>query len=144
MLLVARRAARARSRRPYIAALGIVGALGTALTAHAQSPLLIMVAITLAAVGILSAIPVFWALPTAFLTGTSAAAGIALIAAVGNLGGFAGPAFTGVMQDSTGGYETPLTALGGLLVVGSLLALKAREEPAPAPAATLAPAGAGE
>jgi ACS family tartrate transporter-like MFS transporter len=131
MLLVARRADRARSRRPYIIVLALVGALGTRLTAHAQSPLLLIVAITLAAVGLLSAIPVFWALPTAFLSGTAAAAGIALVAAVGNLGGFAGPAFTGVMEDSTGGFEVPLSVLAGLTVLGALLVLFAREEPAP-------------
>jgi MFS transporter, ACS family, tartrate transporter len=96
MLLIARRADRAPSRRPYLTVLALVGAAGAALTAQAQSPLLLVVAITLAAVGLLSAIPVFWAFPTAFLSGTAAAAGIALIAAVGNLGGFAGPAFTGV------------------------------------------------
>jgi MFS transporter, ACS family, tartrate transporter len=128
MLLVSHRADRAPSRRPYLVGLVLVGALGTLLTAHAQSPLLLTVAITLAAVGLLSAIPVFWALPTAFLSGTAAAAGIALIAAVGNLGGFAGPAFTGVMEDSTGGFETPLSVLAGLVAVGALLALLAREE----------------
>jgi MFS transporter, ACS family, tartrate transporter len=48
---------------------------------------------------------IFWALPTAFLSGTAAAADIALIAAVGKLGGFAGPGFAGVMEDSTGGFE---------------------------------------
>ena len=77
--------------------------------------------------GLLGAIPVFWALPTAFLSGAGAAAGIALIAVLGNLGGFAGPAFTGISEDSTGGYEMPLTVLAGLLVVGGLLALAARE-----------------
>jgi cyanate permease len=44
-----------------------------------------------------------------------------VIAAVGNLGGFVGPPFTGVMEDSTGGFEVPLTVLAGLLVVGALL-----------------------
>jgi ACS family tartrate transporter-like MFS transporter len=131
MLLIARRAGEAPSRRPYIIVPALVGAVGAGLTAYAHSPVLLTVAITLAAVGILSAIPVFWALPTAFLSGTAAAAGIALIAAVGNLGGFAGPAFTGVMEDSTGGFEVPLTVLAGLLVFGALLALFAREEPAP-------------
>jgi MFS transporter, ACS family, tartrate transporter len=132
MLLVSARAGRAPSRRPYIVVLVLVGAAGTLLTAHAQSPLLLIVAITLAAVGLLSAIPVFWALPTAFLSGTAAAAGIALIAAVGNLGGFAGPAFTGVVEDSTGGFERPLSVLAGLVAVGAVLALLAREERAPA------------
>jgi MFS transporter, ACS family, tartrate transporter len=61
-----------------------------------------VVASTLAAVGFLSEISGFWTLPTAFLSGTSAAAGIALIAAVGNLGGAENPGFTGATEDSTG------------------------------------------
>jgi MFS transporter, ACS family, tartrate transporter len=106
----------------------IVGAVGTFLTAYAQSPLLLTVGITLAAVGILSALPIFWSLPTAFLSGTAAAAGIALIAAIGNLGGFVGPAFTGIAEDQTGSFRMPLVVLAALLVVGSLLVLLLRDE----------------
>ena len=127
MLTVARRADRAPSRRHYLVVPILVGAAGCALTAYAQSPLTLTIAITLSAAGLLSAIPVFWAYPTGFLTGTAAAAGIALIAAIGNLGGFAGPAFTGISEDSTGGFEMPLTVLAGLLVLGSLLVARARE-----------------
>jgi MFS family permease len=95
----------------------LVGAAGTVITAYAQSTLLLTFGITLAAVGILSALPRFWALPTASLSGSAAAAGIALVAAVGNLGGFVGPAFTGIAEDSTGGFEMPLTVLAATLVV---------------------------
>jgi MFS transporter, ACS family, tartrate transporter len=129
MLLVARSVERSGRRRLHVVVLTLVGAIGTGLTAHADSPLLLALSITLAAVGILSAIPVFWSLPTAFLSGTAAAAGIALIAAIGNLGGFAGPAFTGATEDSSGGFETPLVVLAGLLVVGSVLTLLSPEEP---------------
>jgi MFS transporter, ACS family, tartrate transporter len=121
MVIVARRGG-------GIAVPALVGAAGTVLTAYAQSPLLLTIGVTLAAVGILSALPVFWALPTAFLSGTAAAAGIALIAAIGNLGGFAGPAFTGIAEDQTGSFKMPLVVLAGLLVVGSLLVLVLREE----------------
>ena len=113
----------------------LVGAAGTVLTAYAQSPVLLTVGITLAAVGLLSALPLFWALPTAFLSGTAAAAGIALIAAVGNLGGFVGPAFTGIAEDQTGSFKMPLVVLAALLVVGSLLALLLRDERPVVPAA---------
>ena len=82
---------------------------------YAQSPLLLTVGITFAAVGILGAIPVFWALPTAFLSGAGAAAGHRADRRCRQLGGFAGPAFTGAMEDSTGGFETPLVVLAGLL-----------------------------
>jgi MFS transporter, ACS family, tartrate transporter len=131
MLIVARRGG-------GMVGLALVGAAGTVLTAYAQSPLLLTVGVTLAAVGILSALPVFWALPTAFLSGAAAAAGIALIAAIGNLGGFVGPAVTGIAEDQTGSFEMPLVVLAGLLVVGSLLVrlLLREERPALTGAAT--------
>ena len=121
MVIVARRGG-------GLVAPALVGAAGTVLTAYAQSPLLLTIGVTLAAVGILSALPVFWALPTAFLSGTAAAAGIALIAAIGNLGGFVGPAFTGIAEDQTGSFKMPLVVLACLLVVGSLLVLLLREK----------------
>ena len=125
MLIVARRGG-------GLVGLALVGAAGTVLTAYAQSPLLLTVGVTLAAVGILSALPVFWALPTAFLSGTAAAAGIALIAAIGNLGGFVGPAFTGIAEDQTGSFQMPLVVLAGVLAVGSLLVLLLLREKRPA------------
>jgi MFS transporter, ACS family, tartrate transporter len=131
MLLVARRAERASSRRPYVIVPVLVGALGCVLTAHAQSPLFLTVAITLSAVGLLSVLPVFWGYPTALFSGSAAAAGIAMVAAIGNLGGFAGPAFTGISEDSTGGFEMPLTVLGILLVAAAALSLGFRERQAP-------------
>jgi hypothetical protein len=78
MLLVASRADRAPSRRPYVIVPVLAGAAGCVLTAYAQSPLALTVAITISAVGLLSALPVFWAYPTALFSGTAAAAGIAL------------------------------------------------------------------
>ncbi len=131
MLVVAARADRAPSRRPYVIVPVLVGALGCVLTAHAQSPLLLTVAITLSAVGLLSVLPVFWGYPTALFSGSAAAAGIAMVAAIGNLGGFAGPAFTGIAEDSTGGFEMPLTVLGVMLVAAAALALRFREQRAP-------------
>src|SRR5215218_2268461 len=73
-LIVARRASRAPSRRLYLIVPALVGAVGTGLIAEAQSQLLLIVAITIAAVGLFSAVPVFWGIPTALLSGTGAAA----------------------------------------------------------------------
>ena len=104
------------ARRPGgLAPLMLTGAVGTVITAYAQSPLLLTVGITLAAVGLLAALPRFWIGPTTILSGTAAAAGIALIAVLGNLGGFVGPAFTGIAKDQTGGYELPLVTLAVIL-----------------------------
>jgi ACS family tartrate transporter-like MFS transporter len=116
----------------------LTGAAGTVITAHAQSPLLLTLGITLGAVGLLSALPRFWAEPTTMFDGRAAAAGIALIAVLGNLGGFLGPAFTGIAEDSSGGYEMPLTVLAGLLVL--VLAVR----PSPRPAVATVPAGLRE
>ena len=107
----------ASRRGSGLAAPMLTGAAGTLITAHAQSPLLLTVGITLGAVGLLSALPRFWAGPTALFDGSAAAAGIALIAVLGNLGGFLGPAFTGIAEDNSGGYEMPLTVLAALLVI---------------------------
>jgi predicted MFS family arabinose efflux permease len=112
----------AASRRPGgLAPLMVAGAAGTLLTAYAESPLLLTVGITLAAVGLLAALPRFWIGPTALLSGTAAAAGIALVAVLGNLGGFVGPAFTGIAKDQTGGYEMPLVTLGLILLACALV-----------------------
>lgn len=134
MVVLARRADKSGRRRTYVIALMLTGAAGTLLTAYAQTVPVLTLSLTLATVGLLGVIPIFWALPTGFLTGGAAAAGIGAIAAIGNLGGFGGPAFTGVMEDSTGDFVTPFVVLAGLLVVGCLLTLLTRE-----PAATAAP-----
>ena len=65
-------------------------------------PVLTMVMLVVAAVGLSSTAPIFWSLPTAMLSGTAAAGGIAMINAVGNLGGFLGPYMFGLVKDSTG------------------------------------------
>jgi MFS transporter, ACS family, tartrate transporter len=112
----------AASRRPGgVAPLMVTGAAGTLITAYAQSPLLLTLGITLAAVGLLAALPRFWIGPTAMLSGTAAAAGIALVAVLGNLGGFVGPAFTGIAKDQSGGYELPLVTLGLILFACAFL-----------------------
>ena len=98
---------------------------GGAFAWSAQSgPLgLTMVALTLAAVGIYAAIGTFWSLPTAILTGTGAAAGLAFINSVGNLGGLAGPSMVGVMKQATGSFASALLFLAAALVLGGAIAL---------------------
>ena len=65
----------------------------------------------------------FWALPTMFLSGTAAAASIALINSIGNLGGFVGPYVIGFLTDRTGTYTAGLSYLVASGVVGGLLLL---------------------
>ena len=78
-----------------------------------------ILALIAANVGVSAAKAPLWALPTMFLSGASAAAGIALINSIGNLGGFFGPFTIGWLKDKWGSYA------GGLYVVGVMLAASA-------------------
>ena len=62
-------------------------------------------------------------MPTAFLRGTAAAGGIAIVNSVGNIGGFAGPFLIGWVREVTGSFEGGLLALAAALVVGAAIAV---------------------
>jgi MFS family permease len=126
MLLVSRHSDRTGERRGHVAAAAIASAAGFALSAYFRNPYLAMAGLTLAFVGIKSTLGPFWAMSTAFLTGTAAAGGIALINSVGNLGGFVGPYVVGVIQDRTQSHLAALLILGSSLLCMGLLALTIR------------------
>ena len=81
---------------------------------------------TLATIGINARLPSFWALPSAFLGGTTAAASIGLINCLGNLGGFAGPSIVGKLSESTGTYVAGVWYLVGASVLAGILVLLVR------------------
>ena len=100
-----------------------LAAAGFALSALSGPLLPTMIALTLAAVGIYCAIGTFWSFPTAILTGTGAAAGIALVNSMGNLGGLVGPALIGVLKQQTGTFTASLLFLSGSLALAGIIAL---------------------
>ena len=69
----------------------------------------------------LAALPNFWTVPSRFLTGAAAAAGIALINTVGNIAGFAAGYITGTLKDLTGGYIAPMFCVGALMLLSAIL-----------------------
>ena len=73
-------------------------------------------------------LPVFWTLPTTFLSGTAAAGGIAIINSIGNLSGFAGPFVMGKMKDATGSYTVGLLAVSATVFLAMLIALSLPHE----------------
>ena len=77
----------------------------------------------LAAAGVLACAPLFWSLPTAFLTGAAAASGIAMINSVANLAGFASPYMIGVLRDMTHSSAVGMYVLAGFLVFGAAIVL---------------------
>jgi ACS family tartrate transporter-like MFS transporter len=100
-----------------------VGAAGFLASATVTDPYLSLIALSFGAVGIYAALPVFWTLPTASLSGTAAASGIALINSIGNLGGYLGPYAVGWLKDGTGGYAAGLLVLAGAMLGAGLLVL---------------------
>ncbi len=80
-----------------------------------------MFGLTLAAAGVISALPMFWALPTAFLGGRGAAAGIAWINSIGNLAGFVSPALIGWLATHTHSLASGLWLVAGSLSVAAVL-----------------------
>ena len=124
MVLVARSADRRGERRWHIAIPAVLGAIGLVLSVTWRNDTtLAMAALTLATMGILTTLPLFWSLPTSFLAGTGAAAGIALINSLGNLAGFASPYAVGWLKDLTSSTNSGMYLLALSLVVGALLTL---------------------
>jgi D-galactonate transporter len=124
MILVGRSADRHRERRWHVAIPAMLGAVGLVLSViWADNTVLAMAALTLATSGILCTLPLFWSLPTAFLAGTGAAAGIAMINSLGNLSGFVSPYAVGWLKELTSSTNAGMYLLSGVLVVGALLTL---------------------
>jgi ACS family tartrate transporter-like MFS transporter len=109
-----------------MAAVGLVAA-GSLVQVNA---ILAMIALTLAAMGIYSAIAPFLAMPSTALVGAAAAAGLAMVNSLGNLGGFVAPYIVGVLNDATGDNRSGLLFLAACLAVTAVATyLYARKRP---------------
>lgn len=111
------------NKTPYIVGPAFIGAICLALSAVISAPILQFALLCIAAAGIFAGQPVFWSLPGRFLKGAGAAAGIAAINSVGNLGGFIAQNVVPWIKDSTGSTIAPMfflsvcLALAGVLVI---------------------------
>ena len=88
----------------HLAAALAAMAIGIGAAAALDDPLLKMTALTIGGLGVFAALPVFWTVPTAILSGATAAAGIAAINSLGNLAGYVGPFIVGWIKDATGSF----------------------------------------
>ena len=124
MVALGRSSDRHGERRWHLGLAVGVGGIGYMLSAYfAHDTTLAMISLVIAAVGAIGCLPVFWTLPPAFLSGTAAAGGIALINSIGNLGGINSPYLVGKVVDMTGVPSGGLYAIAAVLVLAALLIL---------------------
>ena len=126
-----RHADRTKEKVWHVAIPMLLGGLAIPVALYLHSPMLVMIPVTVAAVGVFSAIPSFWSLPPQFLTGAAAAGGIGLINSVGNLGGFAAPYATGALNDLTGTERAGMWAVGIMMVMSAVVVVALRAAPTP-------------
>ena len=101
----------------------LLAAIGLAIAGMSSTAVAVVAALVLVNVGISAAKPPLWSMPTIFLSGPAAAAGIATINSIGNLGGFVGPAMIGWIKDQTGSFAGGLYFVAGLLIFSAVLTL---------------------
>jgi len=119
MILVARSADRHRERRWHVIVPALFAACGLLLCATLRGhPVLSVIGLTMIAMGAISALPMFWALPTAILGGTGGAAGVAIINSTANLAGFVSPTVIGWLKTQTGTLSSGLYLVAGMLTLG--------------------------
>ena len=127
------RSDRSGARTMYVASACLLSAAGliACVFIGPEHPVWMMVVLILGIMGQYSIAPTFWPLPTAMLSGVAAAGGIALINAVGNLGGFLGPYMFGLIKDATGGSDLiALVAIGAAPVISAVVLVALGHDPA--------------
>jgi MFS transporter, ACS family, tartrate transporter len=121
MILWARHSDRTQERTWHVILPCLIGCAGFVLAGVAQGPALLMLAMILANIGISAPKAPLWAWPTTFLSGAGAAAGIALINSIANLGGFVGPYAIGRLKE-IGGYAAGLNVVAATLALSAVVA----------------------
>jgi ACS family tartrate transporter-like MFS transporter len=128
LVLISRRSDRTGERKRIVSVCLVVAAVAFVVST-VVGPIAAIAALAVGLFFLLGAHPVFWTMPAALLSGTAAAAGIALINSIGNIGGFVGPYLVGLVEDATGSTDGGLIALAAILVAGSVLATRVAHDP---------------
>ena len=121
---------RTKERRVHTSVCMFAAGLGLALSLGTENVWLGIAAFTIAAMGIMSRMAPFWAMPSTILSGTAAAAVVGSINCVGNLGGFVGPYAVGYLTDQTHSYTAGMACLVGAAILGGILVLFVRPKQA--------------
>lgn len=121
MVLWARHSDKTNERAWHVIGACILASIGFIIAGTASALVLAIFALIIANIGISSCKPPLWSIPSLFLSGPAIAAGLAAINAIGNLGGFAGPAIIGWLKQSSGGFSTALYCVAGMLLISAIL-----------------------
>jgi len=126
MVLLSRHSDRTMERKGHVAVALLMAAVGIGLAGLLSNPVIVMALLCFAQIGVSAVPPMFWPLPASFLTGASAASGIAAINSLGNLSGFAGPYAMGYLKDLTGTFTMGLLLLAASAVLGAVIVSRLR------------------
>jgi MFS transporter, ACS family, tartrate transporter len=128
LVVISRRSDRTGDRKGHVTVCLAVAAVAFVIST-VVGPIPAVAALAVGLFFLLGAHPVFWTMPAALLSGTAAAAGIALINSIGNIGGFVGPYLVGLVKDATGSTDGGLIALALILLGGAVLATRVAHDP---------------
>ena len=121
MVLWARYSDRTQERTWHVMAAGLLAAVGLLVSAVVSSPLLAMIALPAGVTGIYAFFGTSWAIPPSFLSGKAAAASIAMIISVGQIGGLLGSYLVGWLRQTTNSFTWSFIALAGFFLVAAVL-----------------------
>jgi MFS family permease len=122
MILLSHHSDKTGERRLHYVVNVTVGAIGLILSGvYASHPVLAIIFLSLGTLGVIGSMPLFWPLPSAFLAGTAAAAGIGIVNSVGNLGGYFGPNIPIWAKAISSDKSAALYIIAGILLIGAFL-----------------------
>ena len=128
MIWYGKRSDRLLERRSHTAVTFLITAIGLIMTAVSPNPYFRLFGLCVASFGAFSVLPVFWSMPTAFLSGAAAAAGVAYINSIANIAGFAGSYMMGFLRDLTGSYDTGLLVIAAICNVAAFTTMCIKHE----------------
>ena len=131
MVLVGMHSDRTGERRWHVATAALLSAIALCFAGYAANIVWLVVAFSVAMIGVQSMNGPFWDMPSKLLSGAAAAAGIALINSVGNLGSGFGPYWIGHLRNASGSFRAGLLSVAAILTVASVVTLIASHPPHP-------------
>lgn len=138
LFLWSRDATRRGVRAWHVGIPALIGAIAVPIALELSSPVAVMAVITVVACAIFAALPPFWSIPSRFLSGGAAAAGIALINTIGNLAGFTAPYLTGWLKTWTGSYQVSMCIVGLFMALSAVVIFSLTLKQSPPEAQTTA------